>query len=159
MKIFLFVELVWERSLHDEPVNHVPGPLWLVVGQDVAAAPYHHLKWRKIRLEMFWFNGLFSLWKMPILSRNGIEIPHLTVTYEVFFNPSNAMTIFIQYTRTQIFLKTIETLSCWYSLESSRRVLSYEYPFAQVSIIFSGFLHTYILANLAASSIRVNFCK
>ena len=51
-------------------------------------------------------------------------------------NPSNAEATFIQSTRTQIFSKTIETLSCWYSLESSRRVLSFEYPFARVSVIF-----------------------
>ena len=42
-------------------------------------------------------------------------------------------------TRMQIFLKTIETLSCWYSLENSRRVLSDDYPFARVSSIFQDF--------------------
>ena len=33
-------------------------------------------------------------------------------------------------------LKTIWTLSSWYSLETSHRVLSDEYPFARVSVIF-----------------------
>ena len=55
------------------------------------------------------------------------------------FNPSNAEPTFVQSTGTQKSLKTIQTLSCWYSLESSRRVLSYEYPFAMVSVISSGF--------------------
>ena len=61
-------------------------------------------------------------------------------------NPSNAEVSFIQITRTQIFSKTIETLSCWYSLESSHRVLSYEYPFARVSVIFQFFLHHFVLS-------------
>ena len=35
-------------------------------------------------------------------------------------NHSNAEASFVQRTRTQIFLKNIQTLSCWYSLDSSR---------------------------------------
>ena len=70
-------------------------------------------------------------------------------------NPSNAEATFIQSTRTQIFSKTIETLPCWHSLESSRRVLSYEYPFARVSVIFQVFFYHFVLAKLATSSIRV----
>ena len=54
-------------------------------------------------------------------------------------NHSNVESTFIQSTRTQIFSKTIGALSCWYSFESSRRVLSYEYPFAGVSVIFQVF--------------------
>ena len=56
----------------------------------------------------------------------------------------------------QMFMKTILTLSCWYSLDSSRCVLSDEYPYARVSVIFQGFLHHFVLAKLASSSIRVN---
>ena len=55
---------------------------------------------------------------------------------------------------TQNILKTIRTLSCWYSLESSRWVLSDEYPFARVSVI-SVFLHHFELVKLATSSISV----
>ena len=51
-------------------------------------------------------------------------------------NPTNATTTFVQSTRMQRFLKNLQTLSCWYSLESSRWVLSDEYPIARVSIIF-----------------------
>ena len=36
-------------------------------------------------------------------------------------------------------LKNISTLSCWYSLDSSHRVLSDEYPYARVSVIFQVF--------------------
>ena len=54
----------------------------------------------------------------------------------------------------QIFLKTILTLSCWYSLECFPWVLSYEYPI--VSQSFSVFLHSFVSAKLATSSIRVN---
>ena len=43
-------------------------------------------------------------------------------------SPSNAEATVIQSTLTQRFLKNDETLSCWYSLDSSHRVLSYEYP-------------------------------
>ena len=58
---------------------------------------------------------------------------------QCFVNPSNAEATFVQSTKTQIFLKTIETLSCLYSFNSSRRVLSDEYPFGRVSVIFQGF--------------------
>ena len=54
----------------------------------------------------------------------------------VVLNPSNAESTFVQSTQMQRFLKTIKTMSCWYSLESSRRALSDEYPFARVSVIF-----------------------
>ena len=56
---------------------------------------------------------------------------------KIVFNPSNAEATFIQSTRTHWFLKTIQTLSCWYSLGSSQRVLSDEHPHARVSVIFS----------------------
>ena len=39
-------------------------------------------------------------------------------------NPSNAEATFVQCTRTQRFLKTILTMSCWYSSDSSHWVLS-----------------------------------
>ena len=55
-------------------------------------------------------------------------------------NPSNTKATFVQITRTQIFLKTIQTLSCWYSL---------------VSVILQGFSHHFVLAKVATSSIRV----
>ena len=71
-------------------------------------------------------------------------------------NPSNAEATFFQSTKTQLFLKTIETLSCWYTFESSCWVLSDEYPFARVLVILRGYLHLFVLAKLATSSIRVN---
>ena len=58
--------------------------------------------------------------------------------------------------RRLLSLKIILTLSCWYSFESFRWVLSGEYPFARVSVIFQVFLHHFILAKLATCSIRVN---
>ena len=46
---------------------------------------------------------------------------HAHVEYSIIINnPSYAKATFVQSTRTQIFWKTIETLSCWYSLDSSR---------------------------------------
>ena len=54
-------------------------------------------------------------------------------------NPSNAEATFVQITKMQKYLKTILNLSSCYSLESSHRVLSDEYPFARVSAIFSYF--------------------
>ena len=71
------------------------------------------------------------------------------------FNPSNAEATFVLSTRTLKLLKTMPALSCWYSLDSYRRALSFEYPFALVSVIFSGFLHNFVLVKLATSSIRV----
>ena len=68
-------------------------------------------------------------------------------------NPSNAEATFVQSTMTPIFLQTNQTLSCWYSFESSHWVLSHEYPYFGV---FSWCLHYFLLANLATSSKRVN---
>ena len=64
-------------------------------------------------------------------------------------NPPNAENTFVQSTRMQDSWKNIETLSSWYSFESSRRVLSDEYPFARVSVIFPGFLYLFVLAKVA----------
>ena len=58
---------------------------------------------------------------------------------KVIANPSNAKATFFQSKRMQIFLKTTVTLSYWYSLDISRRVLSDEYPFVRVSDIFQFF--------------------
>ena len=55
----------------------------------------------------------------------------------------------------KISLQIIITLSSWYSLESPHRVLSDEYPFARVSVIFQLFSHYFVLIKLATSSIRV----
>ena len=52
------------------------------------------------------------------------------------YNTINADATFIQSTRTQSLLKIILTLSFWYSLDSSHRILSDEYPFARVSVLF-----------------------
>ena len=41
-------------------------------------------------------------------------------------------------------------------IDSSRRLLSDEYPYARVSVIFLGFLHYLVLANLVTSIIKVN---
>ena len=68
-------------------------------------------------------------------------------------NPSYAKATFAQKIRMQRLLNTIETLSCWYSLDS--RVLSDEYPYARVAINCSGFLNDFVLAKLATSSARV----
>ena len=70
-------------------------------------------------------------------------------------NPSNTNTTFVQRIRTQRFLKTIQTLSCWYSLDSSRWELSDEYPWARISVVVHCFLHHFLLDKFATSSIRV----
>ena len=74
------------------------------------------------------------------------------------FNPFAAEVIFVQCSKKQIIMKIIRTKSCGYSYESSRWVLSDEYPFARVSVIFQLFLYYFILTKLATSTIRVNFC-
>ena len=50
-------------------------------------------------------------------------------------------------------MKNIQTLSCWYSLESSRGALSDEYPFAGVSVISQVFCIIFVSEKLATSSI------
>ena len=62
-----------------------------------------------------------------------------TITHTLPFNPCNSEVTFIQITRTQRSLETLQTLSWWYSSKSSCSVLSDEYPFARVSIIFQDF--------------------
>ena len=75
------------------------------------------------------------------------------------FKPSNAETTFVQSTRKQNSWKTIETLSSWYSFESSRRVLSDEYPFARISVIFYFSLHQLVQVNLDMTDhCMPNFC-
>ena len=69
-------------------------------------------------------------------------------------NLAYAEATFVQSTRIQRFLIT---LSCWYLLESSHLVLSDEYPYARVSVIFQFFSHHFVLAKLATSSIRDNY--
>ena len=74
---------------------------------------------------------------------------------DAMINPSNAKATFVQSATMQRLLLTIKTLSYWYSFESSRWVLSNEYPFARVLVINVGFSHHFVLAKLATSSIRV----
>ena len=74
---------------------------------------------------------------------------------EYSFNPSNAEATFVQSTAMrQRCLKTILTLSCWYSLERYPWALRW-IPMCQSFFHFSGFLHHFVLAKLAISSIRV----
>ena len=56
------------------------------------------------------------------------------------------MLFFLQ--RIQRILTTIWTLSCWYSLDSSRCILSDEYPCARLSTHFSGYLYHFVLAKI-----------
>ena len=51
-------------------------------------------------------------------------------------------------------MKTISTLSCWYSWDISRWVLSHGYQWAKVSVNL--FSHHFVLAKLATSSLGVN---
>ena len=46
-------------------------------------------------------------------------------------------------------LKTIQTLSCWYSLDSSRWVLSDECPCARVSVIFQCFFASFCVGQIS----------
>ena len=88
----------------------------------------------------FFFRYFFNIWLVHFckyqryrwnLSRspgkNGLTLPMLKLL------------IYVQRTRKQRFLKTIRTLSCWYSLDSSHWVLSDEYQYARVSVIIQIF--------------------
>ena len=95
------------------------------------------------------------LWSWAVLQIQ-LRLINMLSLKRFFLNPSNAETTFLQSTRMQDSWKNIETLSSWYSFESSRRVLSDEYPFARVSVISCFFCIFFVLAKLATSSIRVN---
>ena len=55
----------------------------------------------------------------------------------------------------QKLMKIIWILSCWYSLESSRWVLTYEYPCARVSVTLQYFHIIFLLTKIALSSLRI----
>ena len=59
-------------------------------------------------------------------------------------------------TITQNSLKSCLTLPCWYSLDDSCCVLSDEYPFAIVSVIFQLFPHQFLMTKLATRSTKVD---
>ena len=54
-------------------------------------------------------------------------------------NLYNAEATIVQSTKTQKFLKTTQTLSYWYSFDSSHWALLDEYPFVRVSVILQDF--------------------
>ena len=70
-------------------------------------------------------------------------------------NPSNAEATFVQSTRMQRFLKTISTLLCWHHWIA---LAEYSLMSTHVSGFqsFSIFMHHFVLAILATTSIRVN---
>ena len=70
-----------------------------------------------------------------------------------FNSPSNAEATFVSSTRMQRFLNTIQTLSCWYSLDSSQMTT---YMPGFLPFLINVFNH-FVLAKLATSSIRVKF--
>ena len=55
------------------------------------------------------------------------------------FNHSNAVATYVQSTRTQRVLKIILTMLCWYSSDSSHRVLLDECLSARVSVLLQVF--------------------
>ena len=69
------------------------------------------------------------------VSMRKINREALAITEQVL-NPYNAEATYIQSTKTQKFLKTTQTLSYWYSFNSSHWALLDEYPFVRVSVIF-----------------------
>ena len=99
--------------------------------EDLHVCPIYSPVWAMKRYVVLWFPEVS--FKTPSSNIKRVEPVNLS-NVEVTFVPS---------TRTQLFLKTTQTLSCWYSLDSPRRVL-----------IFS-FLHRFVLAQLATTSIRV----
>ena len=66
-------------------------------------------------------------------------------------NPSNAEATFVKSTKAQRFLKN-NFEPCHVGIHW---IPSDEYPCARVSVIFLGFLHHFVLAKLATTSIRV----
>ena len=67
----------------------------------------------------------------------------------LILNPSAVEVIFVQCTKKQKQYEIILTLSCWYSLEHSCRVLSDEYPFGMVSVnlSFLSSFHVNLISN------------
>ena len=78
-------------------------------------------------------------WTLVIGSTRNIFREFLGILWSFHRYPFNAEATFLQSTKTQRFLKTLKTMSCWYSLDSIHWVLSDEYPLARVAVIFQGF--------------------
>ena len=99
------------------------------------------------RVQMFFKNLCIPvLWMKVASAFEGLTHPMLRLTFRPKHND------------TKIFEKHHKTLSCCYSLDSSRWVLSGEYPcMCQGLSHFSTFLHDFVLAKLATSSIRVKY--
>ena len=76
-------------------------------------------------------------------------------SFSLKVNPYNAEAIFVQSTRTQIFLKIIKTRTFWYWLNSSCWVLSNEYHVPGFLSFFGSLSHHFVKAKLVTSSIRV----
>ena len=74
-------------------------------------------------------------------------------------NPVDNAVTFVQCKKMQKIMKILLTKSFGYSYESPRQELSDEYPFAMVSVFFLGFLHHFVFAKLATSSIMVNLLE
>ena len=69
----------------------------------------------------FYYTNFFSVQQAPV-----------NWSSACLLHNSNAEATFTQSTTMQRFLKIILTLSCWYSLDGSCWVLSYEYPYVKV---------------------------
>ena len=85
-----------------------------------------------------WFLRIFAAFCIGQFSTSSIRVTPLFIL-STWPDPFYAEATFLQSTKTQIFLKTLKTMSCWYSLDSIHWVLSDEYPLARVSVIFQGF--------------------
>ena len=79
---------------------------------------------------------------------------HFSIRYSFAYatsrvNPFNSEASFVQCTKKQKIMKIVLNQSCWYSLDSSRIVLSDEYPFARVSVISKGFSHQFCIGQIS----------
>ena len=82
----------------------------------------HYLFWGKL---LAW-SLFYSIILYPSTTSKVRWFKFVVVTWQ-YLNASNAEATIIQSTRAQRFLKNVETMSCWYSLDSSCWVLSDEY--------------------------------
>ena len=115
----------------------------------------HHSTWSTQKARSLVYLILYSALRAQCHDPGAYIWPRFPLSLCKRLNPCNAESTFIEGTRTQKYSKTILTLSCWYSLYSSRWVLSDEHPFARGLVIFQHFSHHFLFIKLANSSTTV----
>ena len=125
----------WNEWRHDDWTIFLG---WICMANSILSTVEVDMELRSIVLRLCRYRILLECRSLYPLSSD-LCISAVSLTLQMPFNHYNAEVTFIQGTRIQRSLKTIWTLSCWHSLDSSRWVLSNEDPCTRVTVTFQVF--------------------